>query len=144
MKKPTDKDLILGAGFMAAAYFFIIRPLSKAFGKSEEEIKTEALYQSVNSFFNPNYWRTGGKILTDAAAWKLTGAINDAIGLIYDDEAEITGAFKALNYKNQVSYLAYKYQQRFNRDLLTDLVKNLNAEELAPIYTHIQKLPTGK
>jgi hypothetical protein len=144
MGKPDNTQLLIGAGVMAAAYFFIIRPLTKAFGKSDDEIKTDALLDDVNKFFNPNFWRTGGRILTDASAWNLTEKIYDGIGTFYDDEAEITAAFKALRYKNQVSYLAYKYQERFGRDLLTDLKKNLSADELAPIYAYIKTLPLGK
>jgi hypothetical protein len=82
--------------------------------------------------------------LTDSASFALTGKIENAIGIFYDDEAEIVSAFRVLKYKNQVSYLSFKYAQRFGRDLLTDLQKNLDAEELKPIYDHINKLPLGK
>lgn len=137
-------NLIGGAVIIASLYFFVIRPLSKAFGKSNTELQNEQTLQKIESYFNPNFWRTGGKILTDLASWALTGKIENAIGVFYDDEAEITSAFRALKYKNQVSYLSYKYAERFGRDLLTDLQKNLNADELKPIYDHINKLPLGK
>jgi hypothetical protein len=142
--KETDRKMLMSAGLMAAAYFFIIKPLSKAFGKSDADIQTEVLYNNVSNFFNPNYWKTGGIIFKDATAYNLTGRLNSAIGIFYDDEAEITAVFKSLRYKNQVSYLAYKYAERYNRDLLTDLVKNLSSDELAPIYAYIKTLPTGK
>lgn len=137
-------NLIGGAVIIASLYFFVIRPLFKAFGKSNTELQNEQTLQKIESYFNPNFWRTGGKILTDSASWALTGKIENAIGVFYDDEAEITSAFRALKYKNQVSYLSYKYAERFGRDLLTDLQKNLNADELKPIYDHINKLPLGK
>lgn len=141
----NQKDnLIGGAILIASVYFFLIRPISKAFGKSNTELVNEQTLQRIEVYFNPNYWRTGGKILTDSASMVLTGKIKDAIGYIYDDEAEITSAFRALKYKNQVSYLAFKYNERYGRDLLTDLQKNLNADELKPIYDHINKLPLGK
>lgn len=139
-----NNQLIGGAILMAAAYFFIIRPLSKAFGKSNEDIQTEVALESVNMYFNPNYWKSGGIIFTDATAYNLTGRINSAIGIFYDDEAEVTAVFKSLKYKNQVSYLAYKYAERYQRDLLTDLTKNLSSEELLPIYNYIKTLPKGK
>ena len=96
-------NLIGGAVIIASLYFFVIRPLSKAFGKSNTELQNEQTLQKIESYFNPNFWRTGGKILTDSASWAITGKIENAIGVFYDDEAEITSAFRALKYKNQVS-----------------------------------------
>jgi hypothetical protein len=141
----SQKDnLIGGAILLASLYFFVVRPLSKAFGKSNTELQNEQTLLKIESYFNPNFWRTGGQILTDSASFALTGKIENAIGILYDDEAEIVSAFRVLKYKNQVSYLSFKYAQRFGRDLLTDLQKNLDAEELKPIYDHINKLPLGK
>jgi len=137
-------NLIGGAVVIASIYFFIIRPLSKAFGKSNTELTNEQTLKSIESYFNPNFWRTGGQIITDSASHMLTGKIHNATGIFYDDEAEIISAFKILKYKNQISYLSYKYQERYGRDLLTDLQKNLNADELKPIYDHIKKIPLGK
>ena len=139
-----QKNTGLTIAALAAGYFFLIRPITKAFNKSESEKANEAILAKIGQWFTPNAWRTGGMILKDAAAESLTRQINDAIGTFYDDEAAIVAAFKILKYKNQVSYLVYKYQQRYQRDLLTDLQKNLSPDEMAGILNFVQKLPTGK
>lgn len=67
--------------------------------------------------------------------------IKKAIGTFTDDESKIIAAIKTAVTKPEVNLITRMYSFYFKRDLLFDLKDNLNAKELAPIFSYINKLP---
>jgi len=144
LKDKTNQNILLAGGLLLIAYYTIIKPVGNIFTPSKDEILSDDLGKKLDPYFNINFYKKGGYILTNAASYSLTGQIKDAIGIFYDEESKIYAAFKILKYKTQVSYLCYKYYERYNKDLLTDLKQNFNAKEMLPIYQHIDNLPLGR
>lgn len=101
--------------------------------KSESQKKAENEKAASSNAWDPNYWKSPApgyswvKILTDAKAQDFTYKIYHAhitdFGLpnFNDDEDAIYGVFRSLTYDTQLSYLCYKFQQRYNKDLLSFL-----------------------
>lgn len=104
---------------------------------------TAALNQLQNSnVFSPNYYKGFGSahLLTVASAQNIAKIIYDAKGLFNDDEAAIYGAFQALSYKTQVSFLAEVFFNQYKQSLYGFLQNVLNETELAQVANIISKL----
>ena len=113
-----------------------------SFGGSNPK-DTAALNQLQNSnVFSPNYYKgfSSAHLLTVASAQAIAKVIYDAKGLFNDNEAAIYGAFQALTYKTQVSFLAEVFFNIYKQSLYGFLQNVLNTEELAQVATIVNKL----
>jgi hypothetical protein len=118
-----NQSLIIGGVVLYLVYTKILKPVSETFGlsKSDEEKNVEKEITTINSPWNPRYWRTGQsqKIITTEQVNKFINTIWNAPGYFYDDFDAVLGVFKQLKYKSQVSYLAEKFYQQKGKDLLS-------------------------
>jgi hypothetical protein len=125
-----------------AAYFLIIRPVliklnvidSAEDRKRDKESKQ--LGTSTDSPFHPDYYKNkpGALLVTKATAEKIGDQINDAIGIIYDDENAVYGALRQLSAKTQLSFVADIFFQRHKMDLYQLLQRNLGEKELEVVH----------
>lgn len=73
------------------------------------------------SWWNPNFYKSGpqGTLLLKAdAANTMATKIYDAIGLFDDDEEAVKAVFRSLKTQSQGSYLAEKFAEKYDADLL--------------------------
>jgi hypothetical protein len=133
--KKDNTILYLGAGALLLGYFGFFKPIlnalnitqSAASQEAANNIKTAETGASNTNPFNPNYWKkNGAKILTQATIDNYCAKIYNAMGNFGDDEEVIYGVFKALSYKTQVSYLAYKFNLKYKVDLFEFLKRGKN------------------
>lgn len=112
------------------------------FGDSEEDKANTAVITSAAGYFSPNYWKTksGANITTAAYADAWCTMVYGAKGLFNDDEAKVYGAFAALKYKTQVSWLAQNFFAKYQKDLLGYLQGFLNTDEMAKVSSIVIKL----
>ena len=142
-KANIDYNLIItGAGIFA--FFYFGRNILENLGLVSSRQEQNALNQmATDNYFNPNYWKQqpGALIITESYTRQFTETIYEAYGWFNDDEAAIYGIFEQMKTKSQVSWLAMKFQEYYNKSLLEYLKSFLNSEELATIATIINKLP---
>ena len=151
-----------GLAFFVVA--FILTLASRKFGlwrsrtakkidKKKEEIEGDQdiaelmVIEDLNTspWFDPNKWRSApdsGKLAPDTIIMKKAKNIDDALGFWNDDEEKIYLQFRELNNKWQVSQLAYAWSQLKGTDLVTELLDNLNEEELVILSSIIGTLGT--
>lgn len=112
------------------------------FGDSEEDKANEAAVTNAAGYFSPNYWKTksGAHITTAAYADQWCALVYGAHSWYNDDEAKIYGAFAALKYKTQVSWLAQNFFAKYQKDLLGYLQGFLNTTEMAKVSNIVLKL----
>ena len=146
--KATDV-LLIGGGVIA---FFAIRKLLIRFGIASGPGSQNVVNQisDPNSFWKPNYWnKPGALLITNAVADKMATDIHKAFTVFQDDYNSIFAVFSQLKTKSQVSYLAYRFQQKYGEDLLTFLTNGggilpwdgLSDAQLLQITTLVNKLP---
>jgi len=92
--------------------------------KKDKEAVAAAKEQSSQdgSFWNPNYYKTapaGARLLTVASANGLASDIWDSVWLFGTRPDELIAAFKQLKAKTQVSFLADRFYQKYNKDLFS-------------------------
>lgn len=155
IQSPADRSWITPAILVGAGLFFY----NKIFGKSEsekgaerEESKIDTQDLKKNPFaenFTPSkpkkslrpgeyyYRRKTAPALMNKSAQE----IKKAIGIFTDDETAIVNAFKRAITKTEVNLIGRNYSAMYKRDLMFDLKDNLNAKELLPIFSYINKLP---
>ena len=121
-----NQNLIIGGVVLYLAYTKIIKPLSESFGlsRSDEEKNVDKEITKPGSAFNPNYWRSvpNALIIKNDAVNKYIDTIWNAPGYFYDDFDAVLGVFKSLKTQTQVSYLAYKFNEKYKKDLLNWLI----------------------
>ena len=154
MNKQGEK-IILNVAIGAAAYFFIVVPILKKVGvlKSDEQKTIDNALLGTGNAFDPKYWQTvaGAHILTDSFTNQAIDNIINAFTLFYDNYNAVLSVFKQLNYKTQVSYLAYKFNQKTGNDLLGFLSDaggllpwdGLSKEHLSAIVNYANSLPNN-
>jgi hypothetical protein len=124
-----NQSLIIGGVILYFGYSKIIKPFLETLGlkKSDEEVIIDKEVTKVTSPWNPNYWKTipNAKILTNADAIAKTDAIWNSVGWFNDDFEKVLGVFKTIQYKSQVSYLVYKFNQIYKKDLLIWLLGDI-------------------
>lgn len=163
MAKPTDITAhplfkpVVYAGLGYLGYKTILTPLLEGLNLKdtpEEKAEKELLDKVENldldrDYFNPNFYSKPpsghvSQILTTATAEKLATQIYNAKSRINDDESAIYAAFRACQYKTQVSYLVYWFNRKYAVDLYSWLKdKVLNDEEMAKVLNITEKLPYG-
>jgi hypothetical protein len=121
-----NQNLIIGAVALYFGYTKILKPLSETFGlsKSEDEKNVNTETNKLDSPFNPNFWKTipNATIIKTDAVNKFAETIWNSVGWFNDDFDAVLGVFKSLKTKTQVSYLVYKFNQLYKKDLLNWLL----------------------
>lgn len=149
---PATQTILLYVGGGLLLYFGVISPLLKKLGilKSEEAKELDNASADPGSFWNPDFWQkiTNANILTISTADNIIDTIANAFSIWNDDENVIYGQFRRLTHKAQVSFLAYRFLQRYNADFLSWLrggdewyADNLSDQEVASINDYLKKLP---
>ena len=142
-KANIDYNLII-TGAMIFGVFYFGRNILENLGLVSDRKESNDLLQLNNEdYFNPNYWqrKLPAKIITESFSRKYSDDIYNAYGYFNDDENVIYGVFEQMKTKSQVSYLAYKFNQYYNRSLIEYLRSFLNDSEMAKIAAIINKLP---
>jgi len=148
-----NQNLIIGGVILYLAYTKILKPLSESFGlsKSGEEKNVDKEITKPGSAFNPNYWRSvpNALIIKNDAVNKYIDTIWNAPGYFYDDFDAVLGVFKSLKTQTQVSYLAFKFNEKYKKDLLNWLVggtllsypaDRFSAEQVNQLITYVNGL----
>lgn len=90
----------------------------------------------------------GAKVFTVASADNLAKKIYESVGHFTDNPNEGAGAIKQCYTKTQVSFLAERFQVKYNLDLLSWLELHYDTSEqkkvLANILTYVEALPLAK
>ena len=152
-----NPNLLFAVGGLAIAYFGIIKPILNKLGvtKSSEDKTIDAQENKGNkeNAFSPVFYKqspSGAKLLSKKSADFFAKQIKDAMGTFSDDEAKIYGVFRSLKTQSQVSFLADRFQQLYQSDLLDYLKRGasnwnagsgLNSDELNQVITIVNKLP---
>ncbi len=139
---------VIGITALTLAYFGIIKPLLNTFGITESAEDKEALKMlnkaRESGFWKPTYYE--GKTSKLSFVNKATDAnnlaeeIEDAWGVVNDDEESIINAFSKIKNKVDLSYVAYHYQKNTGSDLLTDIDGKLSSAEKIQVFTITEKL----
>lgn len=163
MKKDNQK-IIIGLAILGVAYFGIIRPFLTKIGiqstaeekETEKELQTASTAGSQSNPWDPNFWKKASQsrevsILTAADVANRIKKIWDCSGGWFsgDDEACITGQITSVKTQTQVSYLADKFQQKYNTSLLLFLQKGnssapwagLSTAEMATLLQNVKNKP---
>tara|TARA_R110000822_G_scaffold8411_3_gene33100 strand:+ start:703 stop:1209 length:507 start_codon:yes stop_codon:yes gene_type:complete len=129
--------------------------------KSKEETAATNLSTALPSEnpFNSNYWQLLSKkgkvyIIKEKDAAYYNKIIRDSISMLptLTDAGKINNVFKSLKYKSQVSYLCYKFSQKYKDNLFTYIKSGyklpigntgISEKELFDIINYVNKLPNG-
>jgi len=147
MNSNDIKPLIIPAAIAVGIFMFgnkILEFLQLKDTKEETQAANDAAALGKASYWSQSFLKPGAKILTASSGNTLSKQIYDAIGYITDDEASIMAVFNALNYKTQVTSLAYYYNKNYQQDLYFHLKQNLNESEMQQIKQIIDNKPTGQ
>lgn len=111
-------------------------------GTQKAQTKDVKILLSASDFFNPALWKDQSADLLmkqDVARSKATN-IRSALKGPGTNESKVMKAFRNLTSKYMVSQIAFHYAANFKRDLLTDLVSDMNKTELNELYNIIKIL----
>ncbi len=130
--------IMVGAGFIGWKVYRKIKakkdtaadPLNSAKGLQGETWISAAKAGVPKSSFLPN-----------EQAIDFADQINEAVGVVYDDEAAIIAVFRAMKNQIQLSQVTYAFNDMFKKDLLFTLTQNLSEQEMNTIRELIKKLP---
>ena len=108
------------------------------------------------NYWSQNYYKLVQSKLTPKEVLALSKSANlqdiakqiyDSIGLLYDNPAQTIGAIKKLKNKVQISQLAEKFNQMYQRDLLAFLNEKLDTNDqqkiLQQIFNYTNSLKVG-
>lgn len=152
----TEKtqDILIKFGIGAIAYFVFAKPILNFLGITKSSTQREAnnLQSSIESPFNPSYWKKYVKGMTAEQKKKAAATsmgIYNAMGYFTDNEDEVLAAIKFLNSKVEVSMMAFMFSQMWGKDLLEYLRKGkdllpengLNDTELGEVINLVARLP---
>lgn len=173
MDKQTQKILIIGAGAIALIYVMrsgitdLFSSVTERLNLTESATEKQSAEQysqiPTTNPFNPQYWVELQKssypkkiyFVTANNSEKIITDIYDSIHVylpIAPDSDKILGIFSQLKYKSQISWIADKFQKKYNRDLLTFLDNGapffigntgLSDQSMRKLLTYVNSLPTG-
>jgi hypothetical protein len=141
--------MVITSGVVGAIVVYKIAKLTGLI-KGEGETKVDQRTTAPESYWKPQYYkRTGGKILTRAAAEQYGKKIYDALSWYNDDINTILGVFSQIKTKSQVSFLSDVFFQKYGYDLLNYLyygagrlwIDGLNDENINRVISYTDKLP---
>lgn len=96
-----------------------------------------------SDYFNPLFLsgRTGGYASLGSAAKDTARLLRQAVRGAGTNEEKIFSAFGRLPSRWSISEVALSYKSLYNRDLLSDLLNDLNDREQLTLWDIIKKLP---
>jgi hypothetical protein len=143
--------MVIGGGILA--YFIIVKPLLVKVGlaKSSDQIRNDTAATN-ESAWNPNFWKTGTTgtlLLHQADADNYAEIIYNYFGVFNDDYNSVLGVIKSCRTKSQVSFIAYAFLQKYNKDMYSwlrkpdgiDPLDGLSDDHLAELNNYVSKLP---
>ena len=160
MAQENHDKLLTNIALIVAGYI-IVKPMLENIGllKNAQQKTDEALVTNVSSgnYWSPNFYSQYNqpsekvkKLITQAGATKVAKMINDAWGIINDNEQQIYAAFRMLKNKLQVSQVVEKYALLYKQDLLTRLktpwyyaADGLDDKEFAEVAKIVNALPVN-
>lgn len=145
---PVFLGYAIGAVILIVIIYFALRRVGlirSAKEKREERENEQAIIElSTSDIFGPQLWRAYpvNERLSEQQAKHYAKLIEDAFGIWGwgDDESRIYGVFRDLNYKHNVSQIAWEYAREFGRDLFGDLQGALDESEMLQIKRIIETL----
>lgn len=154
-KIPTPVYYGIGIYF---GYRWVVKPLLQNLGlvKSDEEKMVDSNVTDPGSPFSPNMWKsgpTGTLIIKEETVNKFIDTIWNSVGWFSDDFDAVLSVLKNLKTQSQVSYLADKFQQKKQKDLLNWLLggnlaswpaDRFSADQVAQLIDYAKKLPKYK
>ena len=119
----------------------IIQTRKKKLRLASEEKAETAL--RATEYFDPNFLvgRMEGYAALNSVAAQHAQTLRNAIAGFGTNEEAIFAVFNRLKSKYNIAEVAYRYKYHFNRDLLTDLLDDLNDAEQVTLFNIINKLP---
>jgi hypothetical protein len=145
---------VFAAGGALVLYLGVLNPLLKKLGfkKSDEEKANDEAAIKIPGW-DPNFYRSapsGSLILTSAAAENFAKTLYNAFGFWNDDEEAVYGVIKSLKTQSQLSFLAAKFFEKYQKDLYEYLRgaqhswHRLEEEELAYVNKLVAAMPKYK
>lgn len=164
-KKNLLEELLENKPFMyivggLLAYKFVINPLLITVGlkKSDEEIYNDAAGVTAAPW-DVNYWQQSTDEIFTGQGPDIDTMLDDlahSFHLFYDDFEKILSVFKQLKTQRQVSFLCYRFQLAYKKDLYTYLVygggsgvppftiwDGLSQDNLTILNTYVNSLPAA-
>ena len=116
--------------------------------EKEEKAESTNLTIEEKDFTLINYWKKApvgyyATLIPMSGTDYLVNQIWNSTGTFNDNEEQMQGALRTLKYKTQYSWLADRFVTTKKEDLTLFLKNNFSANELYPVWRHIENLPTG-
>lgn len=129
----------------------IIKGIKAVFGgedATDKRANTQGEKAERAGYWNPSFIRNppaGTLLMKQANADIKATNIYKAIGVVYDEPAKVKAAFSNIVTKSQVAFLAFTFNAKYGKDLLTFLRDKMDTDEqqrvLAEIIERCNKLP---
>lgn len=148
----VDSRLIVGLAVVAAAYYGLLRPITDFLGLTDDtktkeqkefnDLVTNADYWSPNFYIDLNR-QTTLCLLRYGTVTDIADKISAAFGILNDDEEAIYANIRRLRSKAQVSQLAQRFAEMYNKDLLQTLKDYLSVSEFNIVAKIVNDLPVN-
>jgi hypothetical protein len=139
--------LLIVGGVGTGLYFGVFDPILQALHLKDSADDKKANDLGKEKAFDPNYWKKGGSgtlLITDLGSRAFAKVIYDSHGFWNDDEDKVRGVFRQMRTKSQVSFLADKFYQIYNKGLYDYLKTFLGSSDLSAISDIVERLPNFK
>jgi hypothetical protein len=133
MKMPSTKVIIIGVstGVVVATSYIVFKHFQR---KSARKALDEKVFKqstlNLKSAFNTSAWRTNAPKISDASARTIAQKIKESIGWFTEDEDKINSAFYGIKSINDLSLIAYQYQQLFETSLYQAIIDAYDGDEV--------------
>jgi len=137
---------LVGVTALTIAYFGIVKPIFNAIGLTSSKEDREAdkvidKFKREQYLSSLPYSENKSKVtLSQTKANQLAIDIYNSKGTFWDSESSAVGAIKAASTKINVSYLAYRFRQLYQRDLQTYLTSFLENENWSDLNAALDKM----
>ncbi len=137
---------VVGVAALGIAYFGIVKPIFNAIGLTSSKEDRDA-ENAINDFRRdqvltslPYLENKSSVTITQTQANALATEIYYAKGVLWDYESAAVGAIKQAGTKINVSYVAYRFYQLYQRDLNSYLLSFLESENWTELESAIDKM----
>ena len=144
MELPSKKIIVIGTitGVVVAGTYIVYKHFQR---KAVREILAKKVSFQTNlnlsDAFNQSRWKKGSPKMSDTLARATAKTINESIGWFTEDESKISSAFYNIKNYDDLSLIAYQYNQLFQEDLyaaIKEAYKN-DEQDLAKLRSIIAK-----